>query len=251
MSAALRTRGSHRRAAAWIRSRHWLPGLAALWWLLVAWPVAADEAAPGSAILILGAGPGTQVYIDGAQVAELPHAGPIAIPAGAHALRLVRLGYSPFVQDLQVPVGRVLTIEAEQLAVAGVLRLRSEPPGATVTVDDQTVGQTPCVLELQPGPRTVTLRLEGYYKESFSLPVTPGDDIERPLTLRALPAAINPNRPVQIKVKPWYTRPWVWPVIIGGTAILTTAIVVPAVLATRSDCDRIGAEVCFPITTGK
>ena len=73
--------------------------------------------------------------------------------------------------------------------------------------------------------------------------------IERTLHLRTLPVDVNPNRPVQIQVRPWYERWWVWVIIIGGTAALTTAIAVPAVLATRSTCDKLGAEVCFPIGT--
>jgi hypothetical protein len=145
--------------------------------------------------------------------------------------------------------GRILTLEVELQPIAGVLRIATEPPGASVYVDADNVGQAPLEVEVKTGPHTLSARLQGYYPESFSLPISPGVVVEHTLHLKPLPENVNPNRPVQIRVRPWYERWWAWVLIIGGTAALTTAIAVPAVLATRSTCDKLGAEVCFPISS--
>jgi len=202
-----------------------------------------------SGLTLLGVRDGAKVYIDGAEVATLPHAGPIPVPPGRRQLRVVKLGFTPFEQEIQILAGRISTLEAEMLPIAGVLEVRSEPTGAAVYVDDQHVGQAPCELELKTGPHTIELRLEGYYPETFSLPVSAGLAESRTVRLIQLPSEVNPKRPVKLQVRHWYERFWVWPLIIGGTAALTAAIVVPAVYSTRNDCDRLGAEICFPIMT--
>lgn len=208
----------------------------------------ASEPPPAvSEITLLGVRNGAKVFIDGTHIATIPHAGPVLVTPGHHHLRLTQLGYAPFEQQIQVLSGRVLTIEVEMLPIAGVLLLRSDPPNAAVYVDDQNIAQTPCELELQTGPHTIAVKLEGYYPETFSLPISSGTLADRTVRLIPLPYDVNPKRPVRLQVHPWYTRWWVWPLIIGGTAALTVAIVVPVVYATRNDCDKLGAEVCFPI----
>ena len=209
---------------------------------------AEEEPAASAGMTILGQCDGAKVYVDGNYVAMLPQASPISLAPGLRKLRLVKLGFTPFEQDVRAIPGRVLSLEVELVPFAGVLRITSEPSGAAIYLDDQNAGQTPAELEIRTGPHTVSTRLEGYYPETFSLPISPGDVVVRTVHLNPLPAAKNPNRPVKIQVRPWYTRWWVWPLIIGGTAALTVAIAVPAVIATRSTCDKLGAEVCFPIS---
>ncbi len=209
---------------------------------------AADEKpAVETGMTILGKRDGAKIYVDEKHVATLPQSAPIPLQPGPHKLRITQSGFSPFERDIQATLGRVILIEVEMLPVAGVLKLSSVPPGAAIYIDDQNVGLAPAELEVQTGPHTIILRLDGHYSETFSLPMSPGQVVTRSITLSTLPAAINPNRPVRIQVRPWYERAWVWVVIIGGTAVLTTAIAVPAVLATRSSCDKLGAEVCFTI----
>ena len=227
----------------------------ALWlalWALAGTPGdawASDEPPAMSGIRLLGARDGAKVYSDGNLVAALPQSGPIPLSPGMHKLRVLQLGFAPFEQDVRVLPGRILTLEVELQPIAGVVRITTEPPGASVYVDADNVGQAPLEVEVRTGPHTLSARMPGYYPESFSLPISAGALIEHTLHLKPLPEDVNPNRPVQIRVRPWYERWWAWVLIIGGTAALTTAIAVPAVLATRSTCDKLGAEVCFPIGT--
>lgn len=212
-------------------------------------PAPSGEPVALTGVTILGSHDGAKVYVDDAEVATLPQRAPIALLPGVHSLRIVRLGFAPFQQQVRAVPGRVLTLEVELLPISGVLRIRCEPAGAAIFVDDQHVALAPAELELKTGPHTISVRHPGYYPEDFALPVSPGVVTDREVQLKPLPADLNPNRPVKIQVRPWYGRWWVWTLILGGAAILSTAIAVPAVVATRSNCDKLGAEVCFPIAT--
>jgi tetratricopeptide (TPR) repeat protein len=82
---------------------------------------------------------------------------------------------------------------AAALSQRGVQQLTvlSEPPGATVLVDDQNLGVTPLTRELAPGRHRLVLRLPGYADKSMELrlePQTPQD-----VSLQLDPASAAPS----------------------------------------------------------
>ena len=83
---------------------------------------------------------------------------------------------------------KIRALEAE-LATRGVqqVTLRSDPPGATVLVDDKPLGVTPWMGVLQPGPHAVQLRLREYY--DFSQRFVLSRDHAVTLEFRLNPAA--------------------------------------------------------------
>jgi len=99
-----------------------------------------------------------RVSIDGEERGVTPLT--IALPSGAHVLevqsgksepRVIPLTIRPGVQTAQY-------IELQNVAMTGGLDIRSEPPGARVTIDGQPRGTTPLtVRDLAPGDHQVVL----------------------------------------------------------------------------------------------
>ena len=99
-----------------------------------------------------------RVSIDGEERGVTPLT--LALPSGAHVLevqsgksepRVIPLTIKPGVQTAQY-------IELQNVAMTGGLDVRSEPPGARVTIDGQNRGTTPLTIrDLAPGDHQVVL----------------------------------------------------------------------------------------------
>jgi eukaryotic-like serine/threonine-protein kinase len=119
-----------------------------------------------------------------------------AVSAGEYPLELAKKGYRPLKTALAIPSSGESTspftlepdaAEPTKPAVADVtVRLTSEPPGATVTIDGARRGTTPVSVSL-PGGTTASLlvELEGFQGQSLQLEVPAGQtSLERAFTLK-------------------------------------------------------------------
>jgi len=101
-----------------------------------------------------------RVTIDGEERGVTPYS--TELSAGSHVLE-VRVGRSePRVIPLMIRPGvqTDLYIELQSVATVGGLEVRTDPPGAQVTVGGQDRGRTPLVLrDLPPGEVDVVVRL--------------------------------------------------------------------------------------------
>jgi PEGA domain len=61
-------------------------------------------------------------------------------------------------------------------ASTGRLRLASKPPGAEVSIDGKTTGQTPLSVDLPAGMHEVVLKKEGYRPWKLGLKMTKGEN---------------------------------------------------------------------------
>ena len=75
-------------------------------------------------------------------------------------------------------------IELQDVAVTGVLEIRSEPPGARVTIDGQPRGTTPATIpNLAAGDHTVVLELGGR-KVTQAVKIDPGSTAQLVVPIR-------------------------------------------------------------------
>jgi len=89
---------------------------------------------------------------------------------GIHTVQVNATGYFPKMERVQVDSGDAshISIELEkdpnyiEPVEQASLEVTSSPTGASVYVEGRPNGTTPCVITAPVGPRTVTLRLEGY-----------------------------------------------------------------------------------------
>lgn len=115
------------------------------------------------------------------------------LPSGqTHVFELALNGYQT--RRIDIPLeGRTPVVREENLALdSGTVDCKTDPPGATVTVNGVERGTTPVTLTHIPkGLAAITVKLAGYREETRELRLTPGDRQTLALTLKALPARLN------------------------------------------------------------
>jgi formylglycine-generating enzyme required for sulfatase activity len=105
--------------------------------------------------------------------------------AGRQRFRLDLAGHKPYRGSVEVVAGVPQTLPAVELELTDVgLAVRSEPPGAAVTVNGDYGGQTPLAIELPPGRSyEVEISKAGYESESRQIRIEPGRTEELEVTL--------------------------------------------------------------------
>ena len=99
---------------------------------------------------------GASVYVNGRPAGETPLS--TKIPYGHRAIRVERQGYVPFVDTVFAWGGTIPEdIEATMQPEAGWLRVRSNPLGAEVRLDNVRVGATPLDLRVPQGEYDVAV----------------------------------------------------------------------------------------------
>lgn len=105
---------------------------------------------------------GMLLLIDGDPSGGLPYKG--MIKGGRHQVEVRRAGYKTFSKWFDVKPGQLLTIPVAMEKTekpTGTLFVSADVP-AQVTIDGQPRGQTPLLVELEPGPVLVVLQAEGH-----------------------------------------------------------------------------------------
>lgn len=201
-----------------------------------------------TAFALLGAPPQAEVKLDGKTIGMTPLPARTAVEPGPHQLVVVRRGYSTFSSDFTAIAGRLVAVEVELTPLLAVLKVRANTPAAQVFVDEDLRGETPLELELRPGPHVIRVRRIGYFEQTWSVATVAGEEYERDLILEIQPEQRRREEAVFKTEKRWYSRWWVWTLAAVGASGVAAAIVTPIVLSRRSDCDKLGGEVCFPIS---
>lgn len=115
-------------------------------------------------------------------------------------------------------------------AKPATLTVQSDPPGASVFVDEADSGRmTPTDLSLPAGHHLIGLLLDGHQQAEQGVDLTPGESESLRLTLLPTPAAPPPPAPVAEPVAeetrgPRHTTPMFWVATGLGAAGLVTGI---------------------------
>ena len=118
--------------------------------------------------------PGAKVIVDGKDQGVTPTT--VRLPAGAHVLEVQVGKAEPRVIPLTITAGVQTSqyIELRDVAVTGSLSIKSEPPGARITIDGQPRGTTPATIpDLTAGDHAVVLELAGR-RASQAVRIEPG-----------------------------------------------------------------------------
>lgn len=126
--------------------------------------------------------PNATISIDGGHGSRFPIGSPLtgsnystksvkySISPGTHTVKVTATGYLPKTERIQINNGDAsyLSISldknpdyVEPVTLASFW-VTSRPTGASVYIDEQLNGTTPCTITAPVGPHTVALRLEGY-----------------------------------------------------------------------------------------
>ena len=118
--------------------------------------------------------PGARVIVDGKDQGVTPAT--VRLPAGPHVLEVQVGKAEPRVIPLTISAGVQTSqyIELRDVAVTGSLSIKSDPPGARITVDGKPRGTTPATIpDLTAGDHAVVLELAGR-KASQAVKIEPG-----------------------------------------------------------------------------
>ena len=131
---------------------------------------------PGWGVVTVTSEPaGAQLLVDGEPRGVTPVAAEIM--AGAHPVELRLEGFKPWATDIQVKANESMALGPVKLGLPdGRLSVRSDPPGASVSVAGVYRGQTPVELELRPDlAHSIVLTRPGYEAVTRQVSLSAGE----------------------------------------------------------------------------
>lgn len=179
---------------------------------------------------------GARVLLDGKMVGKTP-VDALRVNAGSTKIEVFKDGYRPSAMTVTLQGNEARTIDFDLIAMSqsGVLIVRSNATGASVTVGDKDLGATPAQAELAAGEHRVEVSHPDY--ETFVTTVV----IKAGVSTK-LEADLAPSAPV-------YERWWFWTiagVVVAGGAV--AGIVVAATNERDPDTGDIPpGQVATPI----
>jgi hypothetical protein len=134
--------------------------------VLTAAPKPVASTGPGTGHLKLNlATEGSQVYVDGAQLADGAWKDPIPLRADVpHEIRVTKPMREEVKLQVTLRAGEAVMRDVELVPAYGKIVVASDPAGAEVSVNGKRSGVTPLTVgDIDPGkPARVTVRLKGY-----------------------------------------------------------------------------------------
>jgi len=132
-------------------------------------------------------------------------------------------GYGPFVRDVQLPGGGVLSVTAELVPTekAGVLTVATDPGGGKVRLDGKDLGVAPVEASVTAGMHTVSVSRSGFRSVESSVVVAARDRKSVTLKLEPVPSIL--------------TRWWFW---TGVAAVVAGGVVASYAALTERAPDR-------------
>ena len=120
---------------------------------------------PGMLTVDTGGVAGATVLIDGAEVGTTPLPA-LELRPGEYELRVVAERYEPFATTVEIEgAGVAQSLDVELVARFAPVSVDSNPPGAEIRANGETLGITPATVELIEGGYTLEFRLAGYKAE--------------------------------------------------------------------------------------
>lgn len=186
---------------------------------------------------------GAQVTVDGKAWGLAPIKAR-TVRAGAHRIHVTRPGFAAFSRRVVVRSGDRAKVAATLRPTSAILTVRSTPPGAEVSLDDEPLGETPVEQKaVRPGSHELRVHAPGFMDDVARLTLRLGQDSVLERTLEPVPPP-QTDRPVQVSLaprtapeagplptetyteveapSPWYKRWYVW---AGAGAVVAAAAV--------------------------
>ncbi len=145
-------------------------------------------AAPGS-VVVFSTTTGATVEIDGKPVGTIPLKDPIMLEPGQHSIRVHLRGWTEHIDTFTVPAGDEVELEIDLIPSAGIVKIVTPQPGATVKVNGKVVGVTPFDQDVPVGTAEINVSMPGYKDQTRTVEVTPGKAYDLDFQLEALPNA--------------------------------------------------------------
>ncbi len=182
--------------------------------------VTVDPTAPGE-LVISTVNAGALVEVDGNPIGALPLEDSILLTPGAHVVRVTMRGYRTLEVTLDIKPGQAHELEADLLPFAGLVRISSSPPGASVSVDGQPQGTTPFDRDVPAGDRTFLVRLPDHEDAVRTVEIAPTRNYDFDFALKPVVRAPPPASAGPAFYETW----WFWTVLgVAGAGAAAAAL---------------------------
>ncbi|MDD1682911.1 MAG: PEGA domain-containing protein [Methanoregula sp.] len=140
------------------------------------------------------------VTLDGKYVGQTPVNSSLnldSITPGEHTIGLALSGYKPYSTNATVSPNLISAINVTLIPVSGplakgALSVTSDPAGATISLDNNSIGTSPLVVnDIAVGNHLITITMGGYQEYSTSILVTAGTTSNVSATLLPVPPTLH------------------------------------------------------------
>lgn len=161
---------------------------------------------------------GATVEINGKVVGTVPLEDSFTLMPGTHTIRLKKRGFTSITEVFKVLPGETVELELDLLPYAGIVKVTSNPPGASVKVDGQVAGTTPLDQDIPAGRKVITVSLPGHQEEVRTVEIRAAQEVTLDFQLPRLVSAKSTD-------PAFYETWWFW-TIIGVAGAGTAAAVI-------------------------
>lgn len=146
----------------------------------------------GSHLTLTSSPAGARVFLDGKELGITPWSG--EMKTGPHKVAIAADGFEKEERAVQVQANRDLDVAfaLSRVPGPGKLRIETEPPKASFSIDGNPAGTTPFEGDVPQGEHTLEVGLEGYKTVQQQFSLEPGQRLSLKLALSAAAAAPQP-----------------------------------------------------------
>ena len=174
--------------------------------------------APGE-LVVMSLTNGATVEVDGKEIGTIPLGESLVLLPGTHTLKMTRRGFTEYTETFEVKPGEPVTIEYDLLPYAGLVKIDTAEPGATVKIDGKVEGVTPFDRDVPAGRKLITVSREGFYDEVRELDIRAGESYQLDIQLRLM------KKHEEVSGDAFYETWWFWTLVGVAGAGATAAIV--------------------------
>ncbi len=128
---------------------------------------------------------GARVFVDEQEMGETPLS--LEMLQGSRQLKISKTGFKTWQENIKIVAGEHRRLPLTLVRADGKVVIRSDPPGASVTIDSRYRGRTPLNIALAPDREyRLSFSLSGYEKAARSILVRSDQDGSVLVNLRAL-----------------------------------------------------------------
>jgi hypothetical protein len=195
---------------------------------MTAW--AQKKAKPGAKgkVALISTSTGATVEIDNQKVGVVPLPGPMEVDPGEHSIRVHLRGWTEHLDTFTVTAGQQTDVEVDLLPVAGIVRIVTPQPGATVKVNGKVIGVTPFDQEVSVGKAELVVSLTGHKDFIQTLDIIPGRAYDLNPKLEAIPGVkLETTQVKEGGSQPAvYEQWWFWTILglVAAGGITTAAV---------------------------
>ena len=176
-------------------------------------PVAAEKVDNRGTLLIFTTTSGASIDIDGEPAGQLSlDEKPRKMAPGQHTIRVYMRGWTEYIDTFVIKPGQETELEIDLIPVAGIVKVKTELPGATVTINGKVLGVTGADIldrDVPAGDVTMEISRPGFTPVVKKLKVEAGKQLP-PISVKLDPIAV-------IQAPDFYETWWFWTVV--GVAV--------------------------------